>query len=74
MLSKRDRTSVTAAMESRLEDYFDGDGGEMLWGEDWLTTKGVPNDFGGHNNVDARAAVAWLVGGVETRHSLLGEG
>eukprot|EP00904_Undaria_pinnatifida_P014231 jgi/Undpi1/9939/HiC_scaffold_28.g12393.m1 len=74
MLSKRDRTSVTAAMESRLEDYFDGDGGEMLWGEDWLTTEGVPNDFGGHNNVDARAAVAWLVGGVETRHSLLGEG
>lgn len=63
---------MVAAMESRLGDYFDGD--DMLWGEeDWLTTEEIYNDSGGHN-IDARAAAAWLVGGVDTRHSLLGEG
>lgn len=72
MLSKKDRSSVIAAIESRLGDYFDGD--DMLWGEeDWLTAEGVSNDFGGHN-IDAQAAAAWLVDGVDTRYSLLGEG
>ena len=73
MLSKKDQSCVFAAMESRLGDYFDGD--DMLWAEevDWLTTEGICDDSGGHN-IDARAAAAWLVGGVDTRHSLLGEG
>ncbi|CAM9615361.1 unnamed protein product [Ectocarpus fasciculatus] len=81
MLSKEMQDSVTLAIESRFADYFDG-------GEDfWLMAEGAGTEMGGSSewggsggsdsrscNVDARAAAAWLAGGVDAgRSSVLAE-
>ncbi|CAM9722904.1 unnamed protein product [Ectocarpus sp. 12 AP-2014] len=73
MLSKERQDSVTLTIESRLADYFDG--GEDLWltaeggGTGMGTSSGWRGTGGGSGsrscNVDARAAAAWLAGGVD---------
>ncbi|CAM9450062.1 unnamed protein product, partial [Ectocarpus sp. 13 AM-2016] len=77
MLSKGRQDSVTLTIESRLADYFDG--GEDLWltaeegGTGMGTSSGWRGAGGGSGsrscNVDARAAAAWLAGGVDAGYS-----
>ncbi|CAM9480064.1 unnamed protein product [Ectocarpus sp. 6 AP-2014] len=77
MLSKERQDSVTLTIESRLADYFDGDEDLWLMTERGGTGMGTSSDWRGCGggsgsrscNVDARAAAAWLAGGVDAGHS-----
>lgn len=77
MLSKERQDSVTLTIESRLADYFDGGEDSWLMTEGGGTGMGTSSDWRGggggsgsrSSNVDARAAAAWLAGGVDAGHS-----
>ncbi|CAM9459120.1 unnamed protein product [Ectocarpus sp. 4 AP-2014] len=77
MLSKERQDSVTLTIESRLADYFDGGEGLWLTAEEGDTGMGTSSGWRGTGggsgsrscDVDARAAAAWLAGGIDAGHS-----
>lgn len=66
MLCKEDQVAVRKVIEEHLLDYFDA--GDVFWGDSELRLR---EDV---CSIDVSAATQWLVGGVGTVHSLVGNG